>query len=663
MCGITGLFAFDGSPPVDESLGRQMVETLTHRGPDDGGLLVAPNTMLGHRRLSIIDLSANGHQPMSDENDRCWIVFNGEIYNFREFRSELKKAGQRFRSDTDTEVILRGYLAWGRDVVHRLNGMFAFAIWDRRLDELWLVRDPIGIKPLFYTQQGGDLRFASEIKSLLLDPRRPARPDWRGLDLFLTYGYTPAPATGFAGIRQLRPGQSLVARRSGSVEPQTWYRLPYPGGPAHQHSADAVTHFQSSLDAAVKRQMVADVPLGAFLSGGLDSSAIVRAMKRSQVDAIETFTIGFGDKSFDESPFAAQVAEIYGSKHRSQDVAADTAKILGSVVSHAEEPLADNSAIPLFLLSESARRQVKVALSGDGADELLAGYSTYRASQVAPYYRCLPHWLRQRVFRPLVQRLPTSRTKYGPAMLLQRFVSGADLPFPKDHCSWRRLVSDDLRPRLLTKHALSQAEPDPLDLYAAELDDAPDWLTPLERQLHLDLRFHLPNDMLTKVDRMSMAHSLEVRVPFLDLEVVQTCLTIPPVWKRHAGRGKRVLADMLSADLPASLVNRRKSGFLIPLELWLRREWKPLLDSVLTSEFAEDTGAFHWPVLQQMLQDHADAKADHSYALFALLVLGIWWRMWITRETPPTPNRVESADLRVVHVPGPTAGQGAASKP
>jgi asparagine synthase (glutamine-hydrolysing) len=370
-------------------------------------------------------------------------------------------------------------------------------------------------------------------------------------------------------------------------------------------------------------------------------------MKRSAAHAVETFTIGFDEPSFDETPFAAQVAEIFGTRHHSRAVSAGVTKILGILVSHAEEPFADNSAIPFYLLSEVVRRNVTVALSGDGADELLAGYDTYRATGLAPYYRLLPGWLRRGLIRPLVRHLPISHRKYGASMLLNRFAAGAELPFPKDHCSWRRIVSPELRNRLLTSQIKSTADGDPLDVYARVLEDAPDWLSPLEKQLHLDLRFHLPNDMLVKVDRMSMAHALEVRVPFLDLEVVRTCLAIPPAHKRAGKRGKLVLKEMLRPDLPPELVERPKAGFLIPLERWLQRDWQPLLNSVLTREFAEQTGAFHWPVLEGLIQDHASGRADHAYALFALLVLGIWWRVWVTGEMAAETRRPAAAPVRI----------------
>ncbi len=636
MCGIAGFFSYRASspevPPVD--LGRQMVNSLTHRGPDDGGLLVAPGLLLGHRRLSVLDLSVEGHQPMPDGDETCWIVYNGEIYNFQELRLELEAAGHSFRSRTDTEVIVAGYRQWGRNVVSRLNGMFAFALLDRREDSLWLVRDNVGIKPLFYRDDGSSLWFGSEIKAILADTSVLRRPDLQGLDTFLTFGYVAAPATGFEGIRQLLPGESLVANRQG-VSRQRWGQLPYPSSPTNWTADECADRLETSVDAAVRRQMVSDVPLGALLSGGLDSSAVVRSMRRADAKSIDTFTMGFDEGSFDESPYAARVAECYGTRHHSGRAASDVSQLLPTLVSHAEEPLADNSMIPFFLLARQVRREVTVALSGDGADELLAGYSTYSASQWAPRYRLIPGVVRRHLIERAVDWLPVSTKKYGATSLLRRFVTGAAEPALRDHCSWRRFVSPLLRERLYTKPFLQLADGDPVGQYAGTVAEAPDWLSPLQQQLHVDLAFHLPNDMLVKVDRMSMAHGLEVRVPMLDQEVIETCLAMPPQHKRSGGRGKLPLRSIMIRDLPPDLVNRRKAGFLAPLELWLRGPWQPLLRELLTEEFTEKTGMLQWSVVHEMLRDQASGKGDYAYPLFALLVLAIWWKTWITEEGSP----------------------------
>lgn len=646
MCGIAGMYRYgNSSDELDESVGLRMVEALVHRGPDDGGLLVAPNILLGHRRLSILDLSDDGHQPMSDEDERSWIVFNGEIYNYRELRKELQAEGHCFRSRTDTEVILRGYLEWGIDVLPRLNGMFAFALWDARDEQLWLVRDPIGIKPLYYHDDGTNLRFGSEIKAILADEAVGRRPDWRGLDNYLTFGYSAAPGTCFEGVRQLLPGEWLRVGPEGIVS-RKWYSLPYSEGASNWTIAESAERLETAFDAAVERQMVSDVPLGALLSGGLDSTTVVRSIKRRR-SSLDTFTIGFDDASFDESPLAARVAELFRTRHRSQELAADAAAVLPLIVAHTDEPFADNSAIPFYFLSEFVRQHVTVALSGDGADELLAGYDTYRASQMAEYYRLLPAMIRRTVITPLVQRLPASEKKYGWPMLLRRFVAGAEhLPL-RDHCNWRRIVPAEMHGALYSDRFKILADGDPIGEYAGMAGDAPPWLTPLERQMHADLRFHLPNDMLVKVDRMSMAHALEVRVPFLDLEVVKTCLAIPPACKRQGKRGKLVLKKMLERDVPRDLIERRKAGFIVPLERWLRSDWAPLVREFLTERFAAESGLFAWPKIETMIRRHQTGASDHAYALYALLVLAIWWRMWMTDEPLPTIRRPAARATRI----------------
>ncbi|NND99451.1 MAG: hypothetical protein HKN47_19220, partial [Pirellulaceae bacterium] len=405
-----------------------------------------------------------------------------------------------------------------------------------------------------------------------------------------------------------------------------------------------------AIDASVRRQMISDVPIGALLSGGLDSSAVVRSMRRSDATSIETFTIGFDESSFDESPYAAQVAEIYGTKHHADRVSADVVGLLGTLVSHAEEPFADNSMIPFYLLSQQVRQHVIVALSGDGADELMGGYDTYRASQWAPYYRMLPGFLRRGAIAPIVNRLPSSTKKYALPSLLRRFVAAADQPSPRDHCSWRRYVSAELRNELYTDRFKQDATSDPISQYAAALDDAPPWLSPLEQRLHVDMQFHLPNDMLVKVDRMSMAHGLEVRVPLLDDEVIRTCLAMPSNERRQGKQGKLPLRRLLRDDLPPELIDRKKAGFLSPIERWLQGPWQPLLRDLLNDDFVDQTGAFQMPALQKMIDDQMSGRADHAYPLFALLVFAIWWRIWITQEWPDQTHRPDAKPTRVTRL-------------
>lgn len=641
MCGLAGIFDYGASraDSLDERVGLAMLDAILHRGPDDGCLAVSERMLLGHRRLAILDLSPQGAQPMADASGRYRLAYVGEVYNHRELREELQRAGHSFRSTSDTEVVLHACLAWGLEAVQRLNGMFAFALWDRQEDSLWLVRDGMGIKSLFVRDDGSRLHFGSEIKAILADESVPRQIDPPAMDEFLTFGYVAAPRTGFAGVEQLRPGEWLLAKR-GTIERRQWHRLPYPDRPTNWSEQESADRLGAALDAALRRQSQSDVPLGALLSGGLDSSAVVRAMRRDASDRggageIETFSAGFADSSFDESPYAAEVAQRYRTVHHAERIEPDAASLMETLISHAEDPLADNSMIPLFRLARFVRSRVTVALSGDGADELLAGYDTYRASELVPYWQAVPLAMRRHLIAPLVRALPVSDAKYGAANVLRRFAAGAEEPGLRAHCSWRRYVSAELREELYSdrlKRAV--AGEDPIGRYAAALDDAPDGLSPLGQQLHVDLRFHLPSDMLVKVDRMSMAHALEVRVPFLDDEVVRTCLAIPSDRLRRGKQGKLPLRRLLQEDLSPRIVNRKKAGFLVPLERWMRREWQGALRERLTIEFAEESGLVRGTTLERMLDEQASGRGDWAYPLFALFTLAVWKALWIDRSRP-----------------------------
>jgi asparagine synthase (glutamine-hydrolysing) len=649
VCGIAGVFDYRErrTIPLDRDAAIAMVDVLVHRGPDDGGVWAEPGVVLGHRRLSILDVSADGHQPFVDPASGCVLVYNGEIYNYRELRSELIGCGHHFRSQSDTEVILRGYLEWGRSLVTRLNGMFAWALYDPRESLLWMVRDGIGIKPLFVHDDGQRVWFGSEIKAILSVRPELAKPDPVGLSRFLAFGYASSPYTGFQRIGQLCPGEEWIVRRGKAMERSRWFRLPYPPSRPKLGMDEAVEQLDQSLERATARQMVSDVPVGAMLSGGLDSSAIVRSLSQ-QTPGLQTFSAGFTESSFDERSFARRVASRYGTSHHEVTIEDDAWQILGHIVSHAEEPLADNSAIPLYYLSRFMRQSVTVALNGDGADELLGGYDTYRASQLAAWMRLSPQWARASVLPRLLQLLPNSVAKYNTKMLLTRFLMGSLYPAPRDHTLWRSMVPPELQKQLLLPEAM-EAMRDPWNDYASALDDAPDWLGPLDRQLHMDLRFHLPNGLLVKTDRMSMAHGLEVRVPWLDNEVVAACLGLPSNLKRIGRNGKRILKHMLSQDLPRDITHRRKAGFLAPIESWMQGRWQALIRSQLTESFALDIGFLRWPTLKQMLAEHESRRIDHAYALYTLLILSLWYDRWIrrsqaltmTRPNQATPTRID----------------------
>jgi asparagine synthase (glutamine-hydrolysing) len=641
MCGIAGVLWLQSPPPADDriQLGMQMLATIEHRGPDDGALLVDDTIVLGHRRLAILDLTERGRQPMADPTERFWISYNGEIYNFQELRAELESAGCIFRSSTDTEVVLQGFAVWGEAILERLNGMFAIAIWDSLEKRLWLARDGIGIKPLFYSEHPTKFLFGSEIKAILADSTVVRKPDWSGLREYFTFGYCGAPNTGFQGIKQLEAGECLTIH-GGKITRRRWYRLPYPDKPPTTRGDDALEKISVALDQSVKRQMISDVPVGAFLSGGIDSSAIVRSMSHFKSPSdIRTYTIAFEQDSFDESPFAQQVASRFRTQHQCKTMHADLGSILKTLVSHAEDPLADNSLLPTFLLCSSLRPDVKVALSGDGADELFGGYVTYRANRLAERYRFIPQALRKGIVEPIVRRLPASMSKYHWTAFARRFVDGAQQPYPLSHCGWRRMISHELGNRIFATNKFDFGDTTALNRYASTLQDTPEWLSPLEQQLHMDLRFHLPNDMLAKVDRMSMAHSLEVRVPFLDQEFIRTSLDIEATAKHNGKKGKLVLRNLLSKDLPSSIVDRPKSGFVSPIEKWLANEWQPLLRDYLTADFCDQTEVLRWVEIERLIAKQATGKFDYAYPLFVLLVFAVWWKVWIAQTDLADPQR------------------------
>jgi asparagine synthase (glutamine-hydrolysing) len=647
MCGIAGFLLHDSvhvSPvssmkpdsPFDlnarENQAIRMIASIRHRGPDGLGLLIDPPLYMGHCRLAILDPTPDGHQPMCDLKERYWISYNGEVYNFPELKRELIQLGATFRTRTDTEVLLHAFLYWGRDMLARLDGMFAFTIWDRHKRSLWLARDGVGIKPLFYAANHDRFLFGSEIKAILA-AGVSSEPDHEALGTFLSFGYVAAPATGFSGIRQLPPGHEMtVSFGERDPQPSRWFRMPYPNAPTTWSRWESADRLHNAFSESVNRQLRSDVPIGAFLSGGLDSSSVVACMTRLNPSPIQTYSIAMSDKDFDESEPAMAMATYARTIHHAPLVEASHFEDLVSAVYHAEDPIADNSMLPFWKLCETTSRNVKVALSGDGADELLGGYSTYRATHLASWYRRVPMWMRQYLVRRIVDGLPASDRKYGMSMLARRFFNAADQPWPRDHASWR-LMLDDGYNRSLCCDDNSLALERSLSQYTATLDDAPPWLGVMGRMLHMDLTFHLPNDMLVKVDRMSMAHSLEVRVPFLGKKVIETCLSIPDRWKEPRNGVKSPLKEAMRWQLPKSILRRKKTGFLIPISNWLRTSWRENLRTCLTKRFCERTRFLRWEGVERALREHASGEKDHAYPLFTLLVLALWWERWLDGES------------------------------
>lgn len=623
MCGIAGIFHVDGAPAERDILGR-MTRILAHRGPDGEGLHLDGAVGLGHRRLSIVDLSAAGSQPMPNEDGTVWITFNGEIYNHAEMRPALLKAGHVFCSKTDTEAIIHGYEEYGTQVLHHMNGMFAFAIWDRRDQSLWLVRDRLGIKPLFYGLFGDTFLFGSEIKALLEHPACRRELDPEALDLFLSLNYTPAPLTMLRGIRQLEPAQWLRVRTgSRHLELQTYWDVDYRRKQAIRLE-DAEAQFADLLSQAVQRRLMSDVPLGAFLSGGVDSSAVVSCMTACSVASeVKTFSIGFGERSYNEAPYAREVARHLGTQHHEQIVTPELAAILPKIVWHGEDPLADSSMIPVYYLSKMTREHVTVALAGDGADEILAGYPTYIATQWARWLQFMPHRVVQTAVAPFINLLPVSDAKVSRREKLERFVNGLGLRWDQAHAVWRQIHTPAQKRQVLAPDWVN-GHSRLFETYQRYYDrcGSPEMLDQL---LYVDTRFYLPNDMLVKVDRMTMAHGLEGRVPFLDYTVVEFVASLPAHFKLNNGVGKYLLRRIMARRLPQTTLTRPKEGFNIPVSKWLREDLRDLLGDALSVKRLTEVGVWQPQAIQRMIRDHQERRRDYGHQLWGLLTFMLWW--------------------------------------
>lgn len=632
MCGISGIIYQDSLRPVSKDLLSRMTSVLSHRGPDGGAVASFGHVGFGHRRLKIIDLTENGRQPMSSADGKVHITFNGEIYNYPELRHELEQKGHVFRSQTDTEVILIGYRQWGiSGCLQKLNGMFAFAIWDQTSRVLHLVRDRLGIKPLFYYLSSEGMSFASEIKSILQNPAVGRDVDLLALDDYLSLNYCMAPRSMFANIRQLLPGERLEYK-NGEPSLFTYWDLQFPrkGESYDLGEHHYLQHLHTQLLESVRAHLVSDVPVGAFLSGGIDSSTIVLYMRHLlNKERIDTFSIGFGESSYDEIPYARKVVKAVGTNHHEHIIVPDAIGILPKIVWHAEEPTADSSMIPIYYLSQMAKKNVSVVLSGDGADELFAGYETYSAFYLAKLYRNFPDWLKSKVVSKIVNALPISDGKLSWEMKLKRFVRAAAMPPARSHFSWRIIFDQDLKKSLYSTSLYSNLNTnDPANRYSPIFQDSS--TSDLAKLLYSDMKFYLPNNMLIKVDRMSMAHGLEVRVPFLDHRLVELAAQIPDHYKLKYGIQKKYLIKKMIADkLPNEIWKRKKAGFNVPIGRWLRNELNSLIKKQLLEGSLRRTGWFDSLFIENMIQAHQNKQRDYSHQLWGLLVLSIWHEQFI----------------------------------
>ncbi len=630
MCGIAGIYDSQGRSPVSETVLSRMTDALAHRGPDGHGLYREPGLGFGHRRLSIIDLEG-GVQPMATEDGALCVTYNGEIYNFRELRDELSSLGAHFVTRCDTEVILHAWRQWGEAAVRRFNGMFAFALWDRRAQTLYLARDPLGIKPLYYTVLAdGRLLFGSELKALLEYPGLRRCLDAQAVEDYFTFGYVPDPRTILEGVRKLPPAHVLSFRRTrGAPTMRKYWDVEITGELRDENTVGA--ELIEQIRTSVEGQMVADVPLGAFLSGGVDSSAVVSMMVAKSEDPVTTCSIAFKEKEFDESEFALLVAEQYGTRHHVDRVYADMAGSVDLVAASYDEPFADSSSVPTHEVCRLARRHVKVALSGDGGDENFAGYRRHRWSSYEARVRALvPPLVRRGVFSPLGRIYPkldwapkVLRAKSTLQALARETVEGyletvAIAPVALRRglfsSSFRRELGGYRSLDLFQEHAAQACVSDPLSLVQ-----------------YLDFKTYLPGDILTKVDRASMAYGLEVRVPLLDHTFVDWVAKISPSLKLRGREGKYVLKKALEPYLPREVLYRPKKGFAVPMAQWLRGPLYPRVRCAL-DELA-DTGLFVPAELSRILEQHRSGVSEYSSLLWALLMFESFYRRVMTHDS------------------------------
>jgi asparagine synthase (glutamine-hydrolysing) len=627
MCGIYGQLRFDGQV-VSRSLLTAMGNAMTHRGPDDEGIFLDRAFGLGMRRLSIIDLTG-GHQPFTAMNGGLALVVNGEVYNFLELRAELERAGHQFRSQSDCETILWGYLEWGLDkLLQKLNGMYAFALWDGRSQQLIVARDRVGIKPIYYHFDGKVFTFASEAKSLFPAGIRTAL-NRQALPAFLALGYVPAPETLFAGIHKL-PVASVAVVKDGQINLRSYWSLPAETD-GSLTEAEWRERVRAQLDESVPMQMVSDVPLGAFLSGGIDSSAVVAYMARHASGPVKTYAIGFdGDAAgryYNELPYAREVAQCFGTEHHEILVRPEVAELLPRLLWHLDEPISDSAFLTTYLVSEFARREVTVILSGVGGDELFGGYRRYLGEQYMGTYRRLPAMARSLLQR-IARRLPADRHTrlLNMARLARAFVLSAELPFEDRYRSYVQMFAPEAIAALCDSH---NGGKDPITQAFAQAGSS-DFLN---RLLYVDSVTQLPDDLLLLTDKMSMSVSLECRVPLLDHRLVELAAAMPASIKIRGGRLKHLLKETLRGTLPDEILDRRKRGFGAPMGAWLRSQLLPLMQQVLSPKSIKSRGLFNPQAVFQVKQQHLAQQADHSDHLQALMNLELWCRLYLDGDS------------------------------
>lgn len=621
MCGIVGFFGFD-QKPAERSLLERMNAQIIHRGPDSDGFYTREHVGLAMRRLKIIDL-ATGDQPIFNEDRSLCIVFNGEIYNYRELRSELEKKHHRFTTRSDTEVILKTYQEYGTKCVQLLVGMFAFAIHDVKNNAVFIARDRLGVKPLFFHDSSRGVLFASEIKSLLQAPWVEKKIDLQAISHFLSLNYLPPPWTPWEGIGQLEPGHSMMVT-PGDVKIHPYWNIPS-GETISMDESDAEKQILQLLHRSMQRRLIADVPIGTYLSGGLDSSALVWLMKEHKHDTIKTFSAGFDHPSYDETPYAREIARHFGTDHHEVHCTAkDVIDLLPKIAWHADNLLADQAALPLYKVSQLAKQHVTVCLSGDGGDEVFIGYPTFHADRYHQIYSRIPSFVRRGIIQPAVSLLPASSAKLSFEYKAKKFIEAGDFSSEKAHYWWRTIHTDDEKRSLLSQNALRQIRNlDAYPLYEAHFDGRGQNHF-VNRCLYADMKVWLAGNNLYKVDTMSMAHGLEARVPFLDHELVEFMARLSPELKFKNHTLKYLMKKVLAGKLPERILQRKKAGFQSPIAVWFRNDLKDYLkQNLLQDHFLLDE-IFRKEALTGLVQEHIHGKHNHAFRLWGLLILRHW---------------------------------------
>jgi asparagine synthase (glutamine-hydrolysing) len=625
MCGIAGIVSAEAGDRIDPAAIHRMCTAILHRGPDDEGVFVKDGTGLGMRRLSIIDLSG-GHQPVFNEDRTVWVVFNGEIYNFPELRADLMQRGHHFSTHTDTEVIVHLYEELGADCVNKLRGMFAFALYDERRRKLLMARDRLGKKPLHYALQGQRLLFSSEIKSILAVAPELASVNNEALLQYMYFGYVPDPLTAFTTIQKLPPGH-LLEFENGKIGIRQYWDLPQYGTHSPKSEEECLEEMEHRLAEAVRIRLISDVPLGALLSGGTDSSTVVALMARASSKPVKTFAIRFRDQDFNEAPYARMVAAKFGTDHHELTVEPDILHTVEMLTNSLEEPFGDSSMLPTYFVSQMARQHVTVALSGDGGDEIFAGYERYGIHQRRQVFGHVPNWAgrfyRERLYPLLPGDMRGKKYSYHVSLpWRERYVDAVALvpAFERD----MPLLSDDFR-------AVVRTSGDPRDVMYRYFEQAPA-KDPISQILYVDTKTYMAGDILTKVDRMSMAKSLEVRVPILDHEFVEWATALPLEWKIRGGKQKYILRKLAErVGVPREALYRPKQGFALPLVHWLKHELRDLVMTILLDSRTLQRGYFEAPAVRQILDEHFRGRRIHSGQIWRLLIFELWHRNYLER--------------------------------